>query len=141
MGFTALDGLMMGTRCGSLDPGVLLYLMESKRHGCSQGADQAALQGIRPARRLRHQPGHAHPARQPGTRKAERGGRPVLLPHRARARLAGAALGGLDALVFTGGIGEHAAPVREARFLEAQENGFVPPAASTPPPAPTSPPR
>jgi acetate kinase len=63
LGFSTLDGLMMGTRCGPIDPGVILHLMDSKGFGC-QGHDASALQGIRPARRLRHQPGHAHPARQ-----------------------------------------------------------------------------
>jgi hypothetical protein len=77
MGFTAVDGLMMGTRTGSLDPGVLLYLME--HHGMdAQGADPPAVQRIGPAGRLRPVVGHAHAARI-GDCRGEAGGRPVLL--------------------------------------------------------------
>jgi acetate kinase len=86
MGFTAVDGLMMGTRTGNLDPGVLLYLMDYRGMG-SQELTQTPVQGIRPARRFRHQPGHAHPAGVPRAGGA-RGGGPVLLPHPARDRLA-----------------------------------------------------
>jgi acetate kinase len=110
MGFTALDGLPMGTRCGALDPGVLLYLMD--RHDL----DARALEKL-----LYQQSGLL------GVSEVSSDMRALLAspePHAAEAidlfvyrigRELGslaAALGGLDALVFTGGIGENAAVVR-----------------------------
>jgi acetate kinase len=110
MGFTAVEGLMMGTRSGSLDPGVLLYLMEY------QGMDGKALETL-----LYKQSGLL------GVSGISQDMRELLESDRPEAREAvdlfcyrivreigslAAALGGLDALVFTGGIGEHAAPVR-----------------------------
>jgi acetate kinase len=110
MGFTALDGLPMGTRCGALDPGVLLYLLD--RHGM----DARALE------RLLYQEsgflgvsGVSSDMRallaSPDPRAAEAIDLFVYRIGRELGSLA-AALGGLDALVFTGGIGENAAPVR-----------------------------
>lgn len=118
MGFTALDGLMMGTRCGSLDPGVLLYLMEQ------QGMDSQAL-----TRLLYHQSGllgvsgisqdmrELLASEQPEAKEAV-----DLFCYRITRELGSlaAALNGLDALVFTGGIGEHAAPVRETVCAQAR---------------------
>ncbi|MDY0014370.1 MAG: acetate/propionate family kinase [Rhodocyclaceae bacterium] len=110
MGFTALDGLVMGTRTGNLDPGVLLYLMEQK------GMDAKAL-----TRLLYKESGLL------GVSGLSQDMRDLLASNAAEAREAvelfcyriarelgslAAAAGGLDALVFTGGIGEHADPVR-----------------------------
>jgi acetate kinase len=110
MGFTAVEGLMMGTRSGSLDPGVLLYLMEY------QDMDGKALEKL-----LYKESGLL------GVSGISQDMRELLDSDRPEAREAvdlfcyrivreigslAAALGGLDALVFTGGIGEHAAPVR-----------------------------
>ncbi|MGH8679195.1 MAG: acetate/propionate family kinase, partial [Burkholderiales bacterium] len=112
MGFTALDGLMMGTRTGAIDPGVLLYLMDAKKLG---SRDIAKL--------LYHESGLL------GVSGVSQDMRTLLSSHEPRARLAvelyvyrivrelgslAAALGGLDAMVFTAGIGEHAAPVRRS---------------------------
>jgi acetate kinase len=110
MSFTALDGLMMGTRCGAIDPGVLLYLME--RHGMA-GPDlerllyeQSGLLGVSAIssdmREL---------LASPDARAAEAVDLFVYRIRREVGSLA-AALGGLDALVFTGGIGENAASIR-----------------------------
>lgn len=111
MGFTAVDGLMMGTRTGSLDPGVMLYLMDY------QGMDAKGL-----TRLLYKESGLL------GVSGISQDMRVLLESKAAEAKQAvdlfcyrivreigslAAALGGLDALVFTGGIGEHAAPVRE----------------------------
>jgi acetate kinase len=111
MGFTAVEGLMMGTRCGSLDPGVLLYLMDY------QGMDAKALEKL-----LYKESGLL------GVSGISQDMRELLASDRPEAHEAvdlfcyrivrevgslAAALGGLDALVFTGGIGEHAAPVRQ----------------------------
>ncbi|RLJ61663.1 acetate/propionate family kinase [Sulfurisoma sediminicola] len=111
MGFTAVEGLMMGTRTGSLDPGVLLFLMD---YG---GMDVKAL-----TRLLYKESGLL------GVSGISQDMRELLASDKPEAAEAvdlfcyrivreigslAAALGGLDALVFTGGIGEHAAPVRE----------------------------
>lgn len=112
MGFTALDGLVMGKRSGAIDPGVLLYLMDAK------GMDSAALSDL-----LYNHSGLL------GVSGISDDMRTLLVSDRMEAREAvdlfvyraareigslAAALGGLDALVFTAGIGENAAPVREA---------------------------
>ncbi|MCB1907895.1 MAG: acetate/propionate family kinase [Rhodocyclaceae bacterium] len=111
MGFTAVDGLMMGTRTGSLDPGVLLYLMAQK------GMDLDALTALLYKRSgLLGVSGISQDMRElldshaPAAREAV-----DLYCYRAAREIGSlaAAAGGLDALVFTGGIGEHAAPVRE----------------------------
>lgn len=116
MGFTAVDGLMMGTRTGALDPGVVLYLMDEL------GMDVRAIEAM-----LYKESGLL------GVSGVSSDMRTLLASDDARAKFAvelfcyrigrelgsmAAALGGLDALVFTGGIGEHAAPVR-ARVVEA----------------------
>jgi acetate kinase len=104
MGFSALDGLMMGTRTGALDPGVLLYLLE-------QGWDHARLQTLlykqsgllgvsgisADMRRLRSEDSAA--AKQAIS----------LFTHHVVRETGGlvAGLGGLDVIAFSGGIGEH----------------------------------
>jgi len=111
MGFTPAGGFMMGTRSGDLDPGILLYLLNA-------GEDARRLE-----RTINHQSGLLGVSGSTSDMKA-------LLEQRAtdpRAAMAvemftyqvrrsigafAAALGGIDTLVFTGGIGEHAAPVR-----------------------------
>jgi acetate kinase len=117
MGFSALDGLMMGTRTGALDPGALLYLME---------IEKLSLEEV--GRLLYHRSGLLGVS---GVSSEPR----VIVQHEAddgesgeRARLAlalyvrrivreigalAAVLGGLDLLVFTAGVGEHNAFVRE----------------------------
>ena len=111
MGFTALDGLMMGTRCGNIDPGVLLHLMEFHRMDAAGIArllyKESGLLGVsgvsQDMRALLE-------SEAPAAREAVE-----LFCYRISRELGSlaAALGGLDALVFTAGIGEHAAPVRE----------------------------
>jgi acetate kinase len=110
MGFSPLDGLIMGTRCGSIDPGVLLYLMD--RHSM----DARALEQL-----LYHQSGLL------GVSGISNDMRTLLASDNPHAQEAielfvyrtgreigslAAALGGLDALVFTGGIGEYSAEIR-----------------------------
>lgn len=110
MGFTAVEGLMMGTRTGSLDPGVLLYLMEQK------GMDAKALtkllykeSGLLGVSGISQDMRTLLGSSAPEAREAV-----DLFCYRIARELGSlaAAAGGLDALVFTGGIGEHAAPVR-----------------------------
>jgi acetate kinase len=110
MSFTALDGLMMGTRCGAIDPGVLLYLMD--RHGMNARTlehllyHQSGLLGVS---------GISSDMRalleSSDSRAAEALDLFVYRIGRELGSLA-AALGGLDAVVFTGGIGENAAAIR-----------------------------
>jgi acetate kinase len=111
MGFTAVEGLMMGTRTGSLDPGVLLYLMEQK------GMDVKALTNLLYKESgLLGVSGISQDMRTLLASEAREAREAVDLFCYRIAREVGslaAAAGGLDALVFTGGIGEHAAPVRE----------------------------
>ena len=111
MGFTAVEGLMMGTRTGSLDPGVMLYLMEQK------GMDAKALtsllykeSGLLGVSGISQDMRTLLASDAPEAREAVE-----LFCYRIARELGSlaAAAGGLDALVFTGGIGEHAAPVRE----------------------------
>ena len=112
MGFTAVEGLMMGTRSGAIDPGVLLYLMDEK--GMSS-RDLARLlykeSGLLGVSGISHDMRALLASSDPHAQAAIE-----LFVYRI-VREAGslaAALGGLDALVFTGGIGEHAEPVRAA---------------------------
>ncbi|CAG0970558.1 acetate kinase [Rhodocyclaceae bacterium] len=111
MGFTAVEGLMMGTRTGSLDPGVLLYLMDY--HGMDAKAltrllyKESGLLGVS---------GVSQDMRELlASEKPEAQEAVELFCYRIVREIGSlaAALGGLDALVFTGGIGEHAGPVRE----------------------------
>jgi acetate kinase len=110
MGFSVLDGVPMGTRCGALDPGVLLYLMDHHR------MDARTLEQL-----LYHQSGLL------GLSGVSSDMRALLASADPRAKHAidvfvyrigreigslAAALGGLDALVFCGGIGENAAAIR-----------------------------
>jgi acetate kinase len=103
---------MMGTRSGSIDPGVLLYLMDEK--GMSS-RDLARLlyreSGLLGVSGISHDMRALLASSDPRARAAV--DLFVYRVVRETGSLA-AALGGLDALVFTGGIGEHAAPVRSA---------------------------
>ena len=111
MGFTAVEGLMMGTRTGALDPGVMLYLMEQKQ------MDAAALTRLLYKESgLLGVSGISQDMRALLASPAPEAAEAVSLFCYRIARELGslaAAAGGLDALVFTGGIGEHAAAVRE----------------------------
>jgi acetate kinase len=123
MSFTALDGLPMGTRSGALDPGVLLYLMRER------GMDACAIERL-----LYNESGLL------GISRISSDMRTLLESDAPSARLAidvyvyqigrelgslAAALGGLDAIVFTGGIGEHAAGIRERVCRDAKWLGVA----------------
>ena len=110
MGFTALDGLVMGTRCGTLDAGVVLHLMQD--HGLSAAEvqhllyDDSGLLGVSGlSSDMRILLGSPDPAAK------EAGELFVFRIARETAALA-ASMGGLDGFVFTAGIGEHAAEIR-----------------------------
>lgn len=111
MGFTALDGLMMGTRCGSIDPGVVLHLIQ--QHGMTPQAvehmlyQQSGLLGVS---------GVSGDMRALQTSDAPQARAAIdLYVHRIHQEIGSlaASLGGLDALVFTAGVGEHSALIRE----------------------------
>jgi len=110
MGFSALDGLPMGTRCGQLDPGVLLYLMDQKGMTAPQISDllykQSGLLGLsglsNDMRSLQN---------SPAKEAAEAIDYFVFRCQRELGAMA-AALGGIDALVFCGGIGENSSFIR-----------------------------
>ncbi len=111
MGFTAVEGLMMGTRTGSLDPGVMLYLMENK------GMDAKALTKLlyKESGLLGVSGGISSDMRTLLASEQQEAREAVdLFCYRVVRELGSlsAAIGGIDALVFTGGIGEHAAEVR-----------------------------
>jgi acetate kinase len=111
MGFTALDGLPMGTRCGALDPGVMLYLMDE--HGMDARAIERLLytqSGLLGMSGLSSDMWALLASDHPRARLAI-----DVYAYRIRRELGSlaAALGGLDAIVFTAGIGEHAAAIRE----------------------------
>jgi acetate kinase len=114
MGFSALDGLPMGTRCGQLDPGVLLYLM-------GQGLTRAQLEhmlysesGLLGLSEISHDMRTLLASDDP--RAAQAIDYYVFRIRRELGAMA-AVLGGLDGVVFTGGIGENAALIR-ARVIE-----------------------
>jgi acetate kinase len=139
MGFTAVEGLPMGTRCGSIDPGVILYLMDER------GMDARAVERL-----IYTQSGLL------GMSGISSDMRVLLESADPRARIAldvyiyrirrelgslAVALGGLDALVFTAGIGENAAPIRDrvcaglgwlGLDLDASANAAGGPMISTP---------
>ena len=120
MGFTALDGLPMGTRCGQIDPGVLLYLLTEKGYNPAQLTEllyqQSGLKGLS---------GLSNDVRellQSGLPQAEQALDYFVARCKREIGALSASLGGLDALVFTGGIGENAVAIRQ-RIL--QDLGWI----------------
>ncbi|WP_176049756.1 acetate/propionate family kinase [Burkholderia sp. BCC1644] len=114
MGFSALDGLMMSTRCGTLDPGVVLHLLEvGKLSGDALGHLLYHESGLKGVSGASGDPRVLLACEAAGDALA--GDALALYVHRI-VREAGAltaVLGGLDMLVFTAGIGEHSAVLRE----------------------------
>lgn len=111
MGFSTLDGLMMGTRCGSLDPGIVLHLL---------GALNMSVQAVE--KLLYEESGLLGVSNLSGDmRTLEASAAPEaqqaieLYAYRLNQQLGSmaATLGGLDALIFTAGIGENSAPMRQ----------------------------
>ncbi len=129
MGFTAADGLPMGTRCGNLDPGVVLYLMDELRMDARaiekliyQESGLLGVSGISSDMRT------LEASAEPGARAAI-----DLYIYRIGRELGSlaAAAGGLDAIVFTGGIGENSRSLRERVCRDAAWLGIeVDPAAN-----------
>jgi len=110
MGFTALDGLPMSRRCGSLDPGVLLYLMSEKGMGAGAISDLLYnASGLLGVSGISDDMKSLLESDQPRAAEAVE-----LFVYRICRELGSlaSALGGLDAVVFTAGIGEHAPEIR-----------------------------
>jgi len=112
MGLTPTGGFMMGTRCGDLDPGIILHLLREKGYGpeqidklVNQESGMLGVSGISSDMKTLLEKS----AIDPHARQAVE-----MFCHQLRKHVGAlaAVLGGVDTLVFTGGIGEHAAPVR-----------------------------
>lgn len=122
MGFTPLEGLVMATRAGTVDPGLVLWLVTEAgltvaevSDGLQHRSGLAGLAGSADLRDVVERAGQGDEAAQLAL---------DVYGHRLRAQVAAmaAALGGLDVLVFSGGVGEHAPVVRAAA---AQGLGFL----------------
>ena len=110
MGFTALDGLPMGTRCGQIDPGLLLYLLDREKMSPEALGDLLyERSGLKGLSGLSQDMRALEASDSPHARDAI-----AYFAHRIRMEIGAlaATIGGLDALVFTGGIGERSARVR-----------------------------
>ncbi len=130
MGLTPTGGIMMGTRCGDLDPGLMIYLLRNGYSTADELEDlvdkQSGLLGVS---------GKSNDVRQLAKARKENSHADLALRmfcYETRKAIAGmaAALGGIDMLVFTGGIGEHAEDLREEicaelEFLGVAHNGNV----------------
>jgi acetate kinase len=117
MGFTALDGLAMSRRCGNLDPGVILYLMQEKGMTATEVShllySESGLFGVSGiSDDMRTLLASSDPLAEQAV---------ALFVYRIGRELGSmaAALGGIDALVFTAGIGEHAAEIRRRVCADA----------------------
>jgi acetate kinase len=116
MGFTPLEGLVMATRSGSVDPGLIIWLLQ---HGQIDAAGLSA--GLEKASGLAGLSGVPSGDMREVLRMADSGSPSALLAievylHRLRREIAAmaAAMNGMDAVVFTGGVGEHSSQVRAA---------------------------
>lgn len=113
MGFTPLEGPMMATRSGSVDPGVLLHLLRegvspgSLAEGLSHLSGLRAISGTADVREVEQRAGRGDPAASLAL---------AMFARQVSASIAGvaSALRSVDALIFTGGIGEHSATIRAA---------------------------
>ncbi len=114
MGLTPLEGLMMGTRCGDIDPAIVPFLMKNENLSADEVDNlmnkQSGLKGVCGMNDMRD----LHQAREEGNKDAELAFK--MFVHRIRKYIGSYMfeLDGIDALVFTGGIGENDEFVREA---------------------------
>ena len=112
MGFTPLDGLLMGTRCGDLDPGVVLHLLRNGRSLDDVDELLNKRSGILGLSGVSNDMRDVHRAADDGNERARHA--LDVFGYRVRTSLGAfwAAMGGLDAVIFTGGIGENDARIR-----------------------------
>jgi acetate kinase len=121
MGFTALDGLSMGTRCGQIDPGVVLYLMTEKKMSGDAISDLLwKNSGLKGMSGLSQDMRELEVSDSPAAREAV-----AYFVSRIRRELAGlaASVNGAEAIVFTAGIGERSWKVREAALKDIEWMG------------------
>jgi acetate kinase len=121
MGFTALDGLAMGTRCGQIDPGVVLYLMAEKKMSADAISDLLWKDsGLKGMSGLSQDMRELEASDSQAAREAI-----AYFVSRIRRELAGlaATVNGAEAVVFTAGIGEHSWKVREAALKDMEWMG------------------
>ena len=137
MGFTPLEGLMMGTRSGSIDPSIVLHVQQ--HHGLTAEQVEAALNhesGLLGVSGISGDMRQVLDAARAGHKQAQLA--LAVYAHRVRQAIGAltVTMGGVDALVFTAGVGEHAHQVREAVCvgldclgleLDAQANGICRP--------------
>ncbi|HEY1863553.1 MAG TPA: acetate/propionate family kinase [Roseiarcus sp.] len=122
MGFTALDGLSMGTRCGQLDPGVVLYLMTEKKMSADEISDLLwKNSGLKGMSGISQDMRELEASNSLAARDAI-----AYFVSRIRRELAGlaATVDGAEAIVFTAGIGEHSWKVREAALKNMEWMGI-----------------
>jgi acetate kinase len=123
MGFSALEGLAMGTRCGEIDPGLLLYLLDHDKMSTSELShllyERSGLKGLSG---LSHDMRALEASDSPQAKDAI-----AYFIHRLRMEIGAltAALAGVDALIFTAGIGEHSAHVRAGALAGMEWLGFA----------------
>jgi acetate kinase len=122
MGFTALDGLAMGTRCGQIDPGVILYFLQEKKMDAEAISDllykNSGLKGMSGiSQDMRELEGSKAPAARDAI---------AYFVSRIRQEIGAlaAVLGGVDGVVFTAGIGEHAWRIRESALADMEWMGI-----------------
>jgi len=111
MGFTALDGIMMGTRCGAIDPGIILHLIQARGMAPDDVADLLyARSGLLGVSGISDDVRILEASDDPRAAEAL-----DLFAYRVVREIGSlvAALGGLDVLVFTAGVGEHSAGIRD----------------------------
>ncbi|MEI6443934.1 MAG: acetate kinase [Nostocales cyanobacterium ELA583] len=115
MGFTPLDGLMMGSRSGSIDPGILIYLLQQHNYS-SQALDNVLNKssGLKGISGVSSDLREVIAAKEQGNQRAQLAW--DIYVHRLRSGIGAmlASLAGLDVLVFTAGVGEKSAGIREA---------------------------
>jgi acetate kinase len=125
MGFTPLEGLMMATRSGSIDPGVVLHLQ--RHHGLTAEQVETALNresGLLGVSALSADMRQLLAAARQGHEQA--GLALAIYTHRVRQAIGAltVTMGGVDALVFTAGVGEHAADIRASVSTDLGCLGF-----------------
>jgi acetate kinase len=115
MGFTPLDGLMMGSRSGSIDPGILIYLLQQYNYS-SQELDNVLnkASGLKGISGVSSDLREVIAAKDQGNQRAQLAW--DIYVHRLRAGIGAmlASLAGLDVLVFTAGVGENSPGIRQA---------------------------
>ncbi|HYG58796.1 MAG TPA: acetate kinase [Symbiobacteriaceae bacterium] len=115
MGFTPLEGLIMGTRCGDLDPGAIFYIMNREEIGASEMNSMlnkfSGMRGVSGVSGDMRQIEEAMEADEPRARETFE-----MVEYRLRKYIGAyaAAMNGVDAIIFTGGIGENSATLRGA---------------------------